>query len=1109
MARLELMVLGGFAARLGGRPVRLPGRKARALLAYLALRPGQAHAREHLAALLWGEADDARARDSLRHALATLRTALGDGRPSALVDDRETVALRVGAVDVDAARFERLVAQAAPRALERAATLYTGDLLDGVDGDEGPFREWLLAERARLRELAVASLSRLLAHQTRRSATGPAVRTAARLLALDPTDEAAHRALMRLHAAEGRRGAALRQYLICVNVLSRELGTEPEPETRALYRELLRASPDAVAAQAKPRPRTSRVAARPRSAAFSGERPPIVGRDAEVASLRAALDAATRGEGRVIVLVGEAGVGKTRLVAALAEEAAARDARLLVGGSHESEQILPFGPWVDALRASGVGAEPRALDGLGRAWRTELIRLLPEIGPRSAASLPSGRDPLRLFEAVARFVELLTVDRPAVIVLEDLHWADDMSVRLFAFLARRAAPLRGLLLATVREEDLATKSLVGRVLEEIRREAFTTVLTVAPLDRQDTMTLVRALARPGTPPSRLNRLGERIWRLSEGNPFVVTEAMRAAEAGGMRDEAASLSVPSRVRDLIAARLDGLGEHSRAVAQIAAIGGRELDFCLLCRASRLEDAQAADAVEELVRARILHGVDEQLSFVHERIREVVLGQLPAPRRILLHRQVAESLEAAQGSDPEPYVGALARHYREGEVWPKAVEYLTRFAEQAARRYAVDDAVAALREARNLVGRLPASERDRRHLDLALRLAHCLYFLGRHDEGRRLLLAEEDRLARTGDPAHAGRYHFLLARSASLAGDHEEAERHARQVLENAERAGDAQTLGQAHYLLAHEAYWTGRSREGVEHAERAIALLERSGERWWLGHAWWILCVNLGLLGQFGPALDAARRTDAIGQALGDQRLQSYAAWSTSWVQAARGEPEASIEGCRRALELAPDPVSRMNARQALGYSWIEAGHADRAIAELEPVVAELSRLGVRRPHGLFTAYLAEAYRLAGRLEHARTAATGALAATRALGYGYATGLALRTLGRIALDEDDRTGARTWLEDAIEGFVAIGARFEEARTRLDLVTAHHGLGQGADAAREAEAARDLFRVLDVPRYVERAGRLAAELASRRPRTPRQHGKRPPLTWEPPARPSSGR
>jgi predicted ATPase len=259
--------------------------------------------------------------------------------------------LEPAAVEVDVVTFEKLVADGTAEALERAATLYRGELLEGVSVDEAPFEEWLLAERERLRELALEALARLLAHQSKSQATERAIQTAIRLLALDPLQEPAHRTLMRLYARQGRRSAALKQYQVCVGVLRRELGAEPEPETRRLYQDTLQ---QRVSQSAEPQGRLSRTTPRPRQAAPVDE-VPLIGREGELEQLRRALDEVRSGLGRVVVIVGEAGVGKSSLVMVVGADVRERGARMLLGRCYESQQILPFGPWVDALR--GVGAE--------------------------------------------------------------------------------------------------------------------------------------------------------------------------------------------------------------------------------------------------------------------------------------------------------------------------------------------------------------------------------------------------------------------------------------------------------------------------------------------------------------------------------------------------------------------------------------------------------------------------------------------------------------------------------------------------------------------------------------------------------------------------------
>lgn len=242
MATLVLTALGGFEARLSARPLPALPKKAQACLAYLALESTSVHSRAELAALLWGDTGDAQAHQSLRKALSSIRSALGDEAESILLAQEGSVALAAAQIDVDAIRFERLAAEGTPEAAARAAALYRGHLLHGFDLDEGPFNDWLLVTRERLRELALRTMSRLLAHQMAGGSFDPAAETANRILQLEPLHEPAHRALMQLYAAHGRRVDAVRQYRLCADALRRELNVTPDAETEALYRKIATAA---------------------------------------------------------------------------------------------------------------------------------------------------------------------------------------------------------------------------------------------------------------------------------------------------------------------------------------------------------------------------------------------------------------------------------------------------------------------------------------------------------------------------------------------------------------------------------------------------------------------------------------------------------------------------------------------------------------------------------------------------------------------------------------------------------------------------------------------------------------------------------------------------
>ena len=394
-----LTLLGGFHARLRtGEVMPLPGRKAQALLAFLALPLGRAHPRDKLAALLWGGIREESARASLRQTLFVVRKALGGAEGAVLRQEGEALALAPAAVEADVAVFERAAADGTPESLEQAAALYQGDLLAGLVLAEAPFEEWLLGERERLgswRWRGWRSYSRTTGSRAPprwpsalRCGCSRSIRCkrscTARSCCSTPTSGGGGRRCGSISSASACSGASL--------------GIEPEAETKALYQEILRERPshrvaiaEASLAQPVPEPR-----------APAGAETLLVGRADELARLRDLLAATAAGTAQVVAVLGEGGIGKSRLVGELAGEAARRGVTVLLGRSYESEQILPFGPWVDALRAGRIAEDADLLERLGPTLRSGLARLLPEVGGIAPAGATI--DIHQVFESVARLL---------------------------------------------------------------------------------------------------------------------------------------------------------------------------------------------------------------------------------------------------------------------------------------------------------------------------------------------------------------------------------------------------------------------------------------------------------------------------------------------------------------------------------------------------------------------------------------------------------------------------------------------------------------------------------------------------------------------------------
>jgi tetratricopeptide (TPR) repeat protein len=440
-----------------------------------------------------------------------------------------------------------------------------------------------------------------------------------------------------------------------------------------------------------------------------------------------------------------------------------------------------------------------------------------------------------------------------------------------------------------------------------------------------------------------------------------------------------------------------------------------------------------------------------------------------------------LERRYADRVDEVVDRLAHHYSRTERSGRAVEYLSRSAEKAVRGYAHAEAVRALEEALPHAERLPADERARQVLALVVRLVTSLYFQGRLEEGRDLLLRHQTRVEALGDPRIAGEYYFWLANVDAHIGDSTSVERFAARAIEEAERAGDGTTVGKARYVLSREGFWLGRYAEAAEQGRAAVTALEATEEWWWLGHALLWEAINHISLGAFDAALRVVERSrGAFGRERQDPRLQGYSAWMSGRIHAVRGEWEAAIADLTESVERSPDLLNSTYAMGWLGFAHREKGDHAQAITLLEQSVAALTEFRFRRLACVFEGFLAGAYRLAGRIDEAREAADGALVVSEELGFPWAIALARRELGRIELEVGDLSGAERLLRAVLEALAGLEMAFEVAVTRLDLAEVAGGRGDLETATEHLGRCRQSFEVLGAPAYLARADALARRL-----------------------------
>lgn len=744
MSGVQFRVLGRVAVTAGGDDVRIPGRRERAVLATLLAARRTVVSVDRLIEDVWGDGASATAAGSLQVAVSRLRSLIEPGRaprqePKVLVSSGAGYALLAPPDDVDAERFATLVdeAHAALEVGEPERTLRlcqeARDLWSGAPFADVLDSDLVTAERSRLEDLRLTSLElgaeALLALGRHALATGELEG----LVAAHPFRER----LWGLHALalyrSGRQADALDVLRRARRVLADELGVDPSPALRELEAGLLAQDGHLEGPSGR-----APVPAR-RGAAPTRRRDAVIGRRSALTALDSALEDVLAGvSGRVVLVSGEPGIGKTRVVTQLARTAEERRARVLWGRCHEADVSPAYWPWVPVVREL---AGPRPADA---------VRAL--LSPAEASmSSDASSAALRTYDAVTRLVAHAARESPVVVVLEDVHWADAASLQLLAYAAEALADAPVLLVATSRLVADPPESLRACFAALARQSA--TRIALSGLVAAEVQALVGQLTGVSTDEELASVLTER----TDGNPFFVIELVRllAAEERLHAAGARAIEVPDGVGDVLRLRLARLDDDVRQLLCIAAVAGRTFDLDLLVQAS----GRPVDDVLDLLDAAVAsHTVEENASagsyrFVHALVRETLYGSLSVARRGLLHARLAELLEPRLAADPDLVV-EVAHHFvlgaalRPALVEP-AVRHSTRAARVAEARGALDQALVHWEEALDAESREQSA--PRRRYDVLLGLGRARHRRG-DVAGSRTALTEAVELGRSlGDPA----------------------------------------------------------------------------------------------------------------------------------------------------------------------------------------------------------------------------------------------------------------------------------------------------------------------------------------------------------------------
>ncbi|MDP9374902.1 MAG: AAA family ATPase, partial [Chloroflexota bacterium] len=746
--------------------------------------------------------------------------------------------------------------------------------------------------------------------------------------------------------------------------------------------------------------------------------PIVVGRAPYLTALDEAVERARRGRGQAVLVAGEAGIGKSRLVAEARARAGQRGLAVLHGACFEGDRALPYAPFLDLLRGFCAGQPRGALAGVFDAQARELVKVLPDLAPLLPAATPTpALDPAseqrRLFHAFAQLFARLAARQPTLVAVEDVHWSDDTSLELLLYLARQLSERRLLLLLTYRSDE--SHPGLGHALAELDRGRLAIELRLPPLNAGEVAAMLHAILGPERP-VRAEFL-RTLYALSEGNPFFVEELLPSLTAAGdpvdtgivpAREPPRAMPIPRAVRDAVGRRSQRVSPAARRLLELAAVAGRRFDFALLREALRFDERTVLRLLKELCAAQlVVEETAERFAFRHALTREAIYAGLLARERQILHRLVADTLERRPAGTGEAPLADLARHCFAAGTWAKAREYARRAGEQAQELYAHRAAgelfTLALEATRQLALPPPAAlhrARGRAHetrgdfeaarddyeaaleaaraagdrraawqalLDLGLLWAGRDYARTGDYCGRALALARE-----IGDPA-------ILAHSLNRLGNWRvnveqpgEALRHHREALAIFDDLGDSHGRAETLDLLAVASYLDGDLARSAAYYERAIPLFEDLGDRQRLpfGLATLALC---GGSYETEALLPAAARLDGllhhgerglrIAREIGWRAGEAYAAVHLGLCLGSQGEYARALQLAREGLALAEEIAHRQwqtAAHCALGVLYRDLLALPPAREHLERALALAQEIGSLVWTNLAAGYLASA-----------------------------------------------------------------------------------------------------------------------------------------------------
>jgi len=816
---------------------------------------------------------------------------------------------------------------------------------------------------------------------------------------------------------------------------------------------------------------------------------PLIGREREVASLVNVYRQAEEGHGAVVLVSGEPGVGKSRLLYEFLRAIETAGGLELEASCVAYGRTIPYRPILDLVRGylglleemTGDEVRWRAAKGLlalgieGEEPSTLLAHFLGVPAPeaflnRLAGSLLKERTFAVLRDLLFRVSE----SAPLVLTVENIHWIDTTSEEFLGHLASHVPNHRIVLLLTTRPS--ATQSALAERAE--------TMLALGGLGGDELRRMVASLARA-------ERVSDELFGIlvekSAGNPLYVEEILRQLQEtdglmtvdGEVRLRSADVTVPETIHDIIAARIDRVADELKRALQGAAVIGRRFGVSLLSRVLGVSGEPMRHQLAELHRLDFIFPAadDPELmySFKHALTQDVVYGSVLERRRREYHVAAGRGLEELYAGRIDEVVELLAYHFGRSAEAEEAVDYAIAAAAKAQRRWANTEALSHFESALKRLEAMPDTEpNQRRRIDAIVKQAEIKFALGRHAEHVQALERIKTLVDHVADPPRRAAWYGWAGFLHSLTGARPEVSiAYCRQASEIADAGGLDDLRAFAQCSLAHVYLVAGNLRGVIEAGERALEIFVARGNIWWTCRTLFALSPAANGLGEWERGLAYGRTILEHGRTLNDLRLTVVGWWRTGVTHIYRGDAATGLTCCAEALALSPIAFDANMVKAVRGYGLVKTGDFVAGMADLREAVAWFDQSHLRYTRSLFALWLGEGHLLQGEREHARAIFDEVLATSREVGYRHLEGVAGRLLAE-ALAPD--RAAEPPLHAALPILNDIGAQNDLAKALVTEARIRGAVGDLAGASERLERAGTTFRALgtlDGPALVEAA------------------------------------